>query len=112
MGELRIMTAQGDETLRWDPDDSEQVKEAKKRFAELKKDGFEAYEVSETKGRKIARFDKKLGRVIMAPGARKPAERKTGRRTRAMGGGPTNGPHVRLNDDDAMFQSAYDGFIA
>lgn len=89
MGEIRILTALGDEPLTWDPDDKASVRAAYKRWEKLKKDGYEFFAVEETKGRKLTRFDKKLGRVIAAPGGRTKADKASGTRTRAMAGGPT-----------------------
>jgi hypothetical protein len=88
MGELKILTTEGDETLAWDPDDAEQVKTAKKEWDRLKGEGYEFYVVEEAKGKKLSRFDKKLGRVIAAPGGRTAKDKEAGTRGRAMAGGP------------------------
>jgi hypothetical protein len=89
MGEMRILTAEGDETLEWDPDDKESVKKASDRFLRLRKEGYEFFTVEQTKGKPVKRFDKRLGRVIAAPGGKTQADRETGTRSRAMAGGPT-----------------------
>jgi hypothetical protein len=91
MGEIRVLTDHGDETIAWDPENREQVEHAKKEYARLKKDGYRFYTVEETKGKEVARFDRKLGRMIAAPGGRTTADKKEGRRTRAMSGGPLRG---------------------
>jgi hypothetical protein len=44
MGEIKVLNASGDESIEWDPADDESVKAAKKRWAELKKDGYEFFE--------------------------------------------------------------------
>lgn len=95
MGELRILNASGDEQLEWDPSDDKATKEAHERFKALRKEGYDAYEVVDAKSKKIERWDKKLGKVIMAPGARTSAQRKTGERPKAMAGGPVHGEVVR-----------------
>lgn len=95
MGELRIMGLRGDEKLEWDPSDEDQTKAAHERFKALRKNGFEAYEVADAKGKKIDRWNKNLGKVIMAPGARSPAQQKAGTRSKAMAGGPVHGEVVR-----------------
>lgn len=89
MGQLVVLNASGDETLEWDPADKDSVKKAKAEYDRLKKDGFEFFTVEQTKGKKITRFDKKLGRVIAAPGGRTESNKRTGARPRAMSGGPT-----------------------
>jgi hypothetical protein len=89
MGELRILNQRGDETIAWDPGNAKEVRAAKERFDALKKDGFEFYTVEETKGKRVERFSKTLGKVIAAPGGKKEADRASGTRGRAMGGGPT-----------------------
>lgn len=89
MGIIRVLNSHGDETIEWDPDDKDSVKAAYKSYEKLKKDGFEFFTVEETKGRKISRFDKKLGKVIAAPGGRTKTDREKGTRQRAMAGGPT-----------------------
>jgi hypothetical protein len=89
MGEIRVLNESGDESIAWDPADSEQVAKAKAEFDRLKGDGYRFYAVEETKGREVARFDKKLGRLIAAPGGKTSADKERGARPRAMAGGPT-----------------------
>lgn len=90
MGVIRILNEHGDETLEWDPADDSAVKEAHKKFKALKKDGYEFYEVKHAKGKRIDKFNKKLGKVIAAPGARSTADKATGARPRASSGGPNS----------------------
>lgn len=89
MGEMRILTAEGDETLEWDPADKASTAKAAAKFLKLRKDGYEFFTVEETKGRPVKRFDKKLGKIIAAPGGKTAADREKGTRPRAMAGGPT-----------------------
>lgn len=92
MGEMRVLTEKGDERLEWDPADAEQVKKAKAEFARLKKDGYRFYAVEtvEKAGKPVDRFDKRLGKIIAAPGARSAADKKAEARPRAMAGGPNS----------------------
>lgn len=89
MGEIRVLNQQGDETLTWDPDNAESVDRAKAEFDRLKGEGYEFFDVVQTKGRKVTKFNKKAGQLIAAPGGRKEADKRSGARPRAMSGGPT-----------------------
>lgn len=88
MGEMRWLSQEGDERLEWDPADKKSVAEAKKKFAALKEDGYLFYEVAETRGKAIEKFDPKVGKILAAPGAANAAERESGARPAAMRGGP------------------------
>lgn len=88
MGEITVLNARGDERIEWDPNDKEQVATAKKKFKELKDEGYNFYEVAESRGKQITRFSAKAGKLLAAPGARSAADKQTGRRQAAMAGGP------------------------
>lgn len=88
MGELRVLNEEGDVTVAWDPKDPESVKTAEAEFERLRQDGYEFYEVVDTKGKAVKKFRPELGRLIAAPGAKKPEERGTSKRQKAMAGGP------------------------
>lgn len=88
MGEMRWLSQEGDERLEWDPADKAAVKVAKERFASLQEEGYLFYEVAETRGKPISKFDAKAGRIIAAPGARSASDKASGARPRAMAGGP------------------------
>jgi hypothetical protein len=88
VGEIRVLTQQGDERLEWDPADKESTAKAKAEFARLKKEGFLFYEVAEARGKPVEKFSAKLGKVIAAPGARSDADKTAGKRQSAMAGGP------------------------
>ena len=96
MCEMRILNEHGDEKVEWDPADQKSVNAAQERFNRLKKDGYEFYEVTETRGKPVRRWDRKLGKLIAAPGARSKADREVGTRPRAMAGGPVAGKPVPL----------------
>lgn len=89
MGEIAVLNQRGDTPIQWDPESPTQVASAKQEFARLKKEGYEFFEVvPESKGKRVTRFDKKLGKVIASPGVQSKADKATGDRPRAMAGGP------------------------
>lgn len=88
MGEMRILGPEGDIKLDWDPNDSESVDKAKTEFKRLKEDGYDFFAVEETKGKRVERFDKKIGKLIAAPGSKTKADKTAGTRPKAMAGGP------------------------
>lgn len=88
MGTISVLTNKGDETIEWDPAKPKSVEKAKKEYDKLKKDGYEFYEVAESKGKRVTRFNKKLGKVIAAPGIKSAADKKAGTRPKAQAGGP------------------------
>lgn len=88
MGVMNVLTQAGDIVVEWNPEDKESVKKAKAEWDRLKGDGYEFYEPAETKGKRVKTFSAKRGRVIAAPGVRKPADKKASTRPKAMGGGP------------------------
>lgn len=88
MGELTILDKTGDIRVEWDPDDAESTAKAKAEYDRLKQDGYNFYEVTETRGRPVKRWSKGAGRLIAAPGARSEPDKKAERRPRAMAGGP------------------------
>lgn len=91
MGELRVLNRSGDVTIEWRPDDKESVEQAKEEWKGLKEAGYEFFEMAEGgKGKRLTRFSKKHGKVLAAPGVRKPEERKTGKRPKANAGGPND----------------------
>jgi hypothetical protein len=88
MGTMHVMGPEGDVEVTWDPDDRESTDKAKAEYDRLKKEGYEFFEPVETKGKRITRWDKKLGKVIASPGVKKAADKATGKRAGAMSGGP------------------------
>lgn len=88
MGQLNVMTNEGDIVIEWDADNPDSVKKAQAEWKKLKADGYEFFEPVESKGKRVTRFKKDLGRVIASPGVKKPADKKKGTRAKAMGGGP------------------------
>lgn len=90
MGVMNVICASGDEVVEWDPDDSESVQKAKRKWDRLKAEGHEFFEPVQNKGKRVTRFSKNLGRVIAAPGVMKPSDKQTGKRPKAMAGGPND----------------------
>jgi len=88
MGEMRILGREGDVTLTWDPKDDDSVAKAKAEFKRLKEDGYDFLQVEETKGKRVDRFSKNAGQLIAAPGSKSKADKVTGKRPKAMAGGP------------------------
>lgn len=86
MGVMKVLTQSGDERIEWDPSDKKSVEKAKEKFKSLKDEGYDFFEVSESKGKQVKRFSKSLGKVIAAPGAAKSQAQKTA--GKALGGGP------------------------
>lgn len=91
MGRVMILNHTGDEVaIEWDPADEESVTEAKAEWARLKEAGYEFFEPAETKGKRITRFNRRLERVLAAPGAQTKADQAKGSSHRGMSGGPNN----------------------
>jgi hypothetical protein len=90
MGQMNVLCNKGDKIVEWDENDPESVKRAEKEWKKLKKDGYEFFEAVETKGKRVTRFNKKIGKLIAAPGVKKPADKKRGGRSKAMAGGPNH----------------------
>lgn len=70
MHELRLMGAAGDTKIIWDPDNREEVKNAKRTFDEMVGDkGFMAFAVARAgeKGERIREFDPDAEKLIIAP---------------------------------------------
>lgn len=84
MGRIAVMGPQGDIAIEWDPSDGESVKKAKEEWKTLKDQGFDFF----VDGKQVKRFSKKLSKVVAAPGVRKKQDKKTGKRPKAMAGGP------------------------
>lgn len=69
MGELKIISEEGDTKVVFDPENKDEVKAAKKQFDDLISKGFSAFKVKKSgeKGKKITQFDKESGRIILVP---------------------------------------------
>jgi hypothetical protein len=69
VGTMAVLDKTGDERLEWDPENEEEVAGARKRFADLKAQGYRAYRVAvaERRGDPIDEFDPAAERILMAP---------------------------------------------
>lgn len=90
MNQMNVLTKAGDVVVEWQPDDEASVAKAKAEWDRLKKDGYEFFEPVESKGKRLSKFDAKRGRVIAAPGVQTAADKKAGKRGKAMAGGPND----------------------
>jgi len=69
VGELRVMDGMGDTRLMWDPNNAEEVSNARRTFNDLTKKGHIAYEVKRKGGvgERIRTFDPEMSKVILTP---------------------------------------------
>lgn len=69
MGELAIISAEGDTKVMWDPANKDEIEAAEAQFDRLVKKGFTAFAVKKDgeKGKKISEFDADAGKIIMVP---------------------------------------------
>jgi hypothetical protein len=64
---LRILDRTGDTEIAFDPTDTDAVAEAERRFDDLMRRSFVAFDVSTQPGRIITTFDPKATEVIVSP---------------------------------------------
>lgn len=66
--EMEVMDASGHTTVRWDPDNADEVAAARATFDEMTKKGYRAFRMRKGKrqGEQIDRFDPSIGRMILA----------------------------------------------
>ncbi len=71
-GELRVLDATGDTKLIWNPNNTDEVENAKRTFNDLRSKGYLAYKVTEggAKGEVIREFDANAEKIILAPALR------------------------------------------
>ena len=69
MGEMRIISGEGDTKMLWDPANEDEVEAAEAQFDALIEKGFTAFKVKKDgeKGKKITKFDEDAGKIIMVP---------------------------------------------
>ena len=68
--EIAVMSGRGDSKFMWDPDNEEEVAEAKALYDRMAKKRFTAFSVKGKdgeKGEKMTSFDPEAGRVIFVP---------------------------------------------
>jgi len=69
MGEMRVLSTEGDQKVIWDPSNEDQVEVAKMTFDKLKAKKYKAYSVDK-KGeplKEIKKFKPNAGSLIMVP---------------------------------------------
>jgi hypothetical protein len=68
-GLLQYMSDEGDTRVIWDPDNPDEVDNARRTFTDLVKKGYRAYRVRRggEKGEQVREFDPRMERVILAP---------------------------------------------
>jgi hypothetical protein len=73
---MDVMDPSGHTTVTWDPENADSVRDAKREFDRLKREGYQAFRmdvvtengvVVEQKGAQMDRFDPTAGRVLMVP---------------------------------------------
>ena len=69
MGEMRIISGEGDTKMLWDPANEDEVEAAEQQFDNLIEKGFTAFAVKKDgeKGKKITKFDEQAGKIILVP---------------------------------------------
>jgi hypothetical protein len=69
MGTLHVMDLTGDTKTIWNPDNRDEVDQARKTFNDLKAKGYVAYKVAENgkKAEIMTTFDPAAGKVILSP---------------------------------------------
>jgi len=68
-GIMAVQGVEGDTKIIWDPENPDEVKNARRTFDDLRGKGFNAYSVKRTgeQGEILRTFDPKAEKIIMAP---------------------------------------------
>lgn len=67
---FQVMGLSGDRKQMWDPNQADEVDDARKSFVNLRKKGFLAYRVNPkdgSKGEQVTEFDAQMGAIIFTP---------------------------------------------
>ena len=72
---MDVMDSSGHTTVTWDPTDEAGVADARREFARLIREGYQAFRmeaqgdnvVVENKGERVSQFDPEAGRLLMVP---------------------------------------------
>lgn len=69
INQMRVMDKSGDTRVIWDPDNEDEVAQARKTFDDLRSKRFVAFRVGEggRKGEQIREFDASAEKLILAP---------------------------------------------
>lgn len=72
---MDVMDSSGHTSVTWDPTDADSIRDARREFARLTREGYQAFRmeatgdnvVVENKGERITEFDPQAGRLLMVP---------------------------------------------
>lgn len=69
MGEMSILSSNGDDKIEWDANNEHEIEIARKKFSELKEEGYTFYELKTdgSQGKKVIEFDPKIESIIGIP---------------------------------------------
>jgi hypothetical protein len=69
MGRLRVLGRGGDTEIPWDPEDREQLDDARFVFETLLREGYHAYSLEENgrTGEVLRRFEPEAHEIVLAP---------------------------------------------
>ena len=68
MSEMQVMGKPGHTTMKWDPENDEEIETAKATFDALLAKGFSAFSVKDGgKGERLQRFDHRANEIIVIP---------------------------------------------
>ena len=69
MGLLRVLNKGGDKEIPWDPEDREQLEDARFVFETLLREGYQAYSLAEDgrTGEFLRRFTPEAHEIVLAP---------------------------------------------
>lgn len=70
MGIMNVMDGTGDTKKMWNPDNADEVADARRSFDDLRAKGYSAFKVTAadgSAGEEIRTFDPTLGKLIMVP---------------------------------------------
>ena len=69
MGTMHVMDVTGDSKTIWDPNNADEVAQARKTFNDLKAKGYSAYKVRDDgkKAEIMVSFDPQAGKLILSP---------------------------------------------
>jgi hypothetical protein len=69
MGRLRVLGRGGDKEIPWDPEDREQLDDARFVFETLLREGYQAYslEANGRSGEVLRRFEPEAHEIVLAP---------------------------------------------
>ena len=69
IGAMQIMDPTGHTTVKWDPENDDDVKQASETFDVMKAKGYNAFTVdrSDRPGKRLAKFDPSVSEMILIP---------------------------------------------